>query len=513
MTTTFNVQTSTMPYLKSRIPNSKGMYKSAKSIKISQWNKGSAPFINRKEDIIGIIIAQQPHILFISEANIGKNAHIPSLQIDNYKMEIDNKRSMGKRSNAVMYIKQGIKYKRRKVLEHDNLSSIWIEIITTKGKNILLNGAYREWSEQLDSGKTNKEGKTQKNQLARLTKLTNSWTAAALEEKQMIVIGDWNLDTLVWTSPQNNFTTHNTNNKPQLELFIQSATTSNLSLLTNRASRYQGKDKPSALDVILSNSPGIIDNIYFQNANSDHLVITCSVRMYAPSLSTQTRRVRSYKNYSKIECQQMATEIDTEYIRISEDPEYISNCLTKIITDILDVIAPYRTITPRVHYAPYLTLETKQAMKKRDELKKVANISQLNEDKILYKKARNKTTQESRKDKKEWLKSQMTTSINSGKKLWQAANKVMGRKSNNAVQEITLEGKSYSDRRKIAEILNQNFINKVLKIQAKLSKPERPYSHILAKKPELLPNMSLMEISKPKLDQLVSQLKNSCFSD
>ena len=45
-------------------------------------------------------------------------------------------------------------------------------------------------------------------QQARLTTMTQTWDKAALEEKMIVVVGDWNIDMLAWTPPKHIWTQH-----------------------------------------------------------------------------------------------------------------------------------------------------------------------------------------------------------------------------------------------------------------------------------------------------------------
>ena len=57
---------------------------------------------------------------------------------------------------------------------------------------------------------------------------------------------------------------------------------------------------------------------------------------------------------------------------MSDDVNEAVALLTKKLTQILDEMAPEKTIQNRLHYAPWLSKETKQKMRERDISQKKA---------------------------------------------------------------------------------------------------------------------------------------------
>ena len=62
------------------------------------------------------------------------------------------------------------------------------------------------------------------------------------------------------------------------------------------------------------------------------------------------------------------------------DVNEVASRLVSIITNALDIVAPFRKIQTRNNYAAHLSEETKLLMKKRDSLKATMNISKNDED-------------------------------------------------------------------------------------------------------------------------------------
>ena len=168
-----------------------------KSLNILQWNKGNARFLNRKDDIRVMIEDHQPHIFGICEANLHHNAHLTSMHIPNYKIEVDNLASQGYRSQIVLYISTSVSYKRRNDLEIPLCAMVWIEFHPNDGPPYLLCTGYREWQDQVTKSD---DCRSIPNQNDRLAKMTKTWEIASREDKAIIIMGDWNVDTLPLTS-------------------------------------------------------------------------------------------------------------------------------------------------------------------------------------------------------------------------------------------------------------------------------------------------------------------------
>ena len=168
------------------IPNIKSRRKPSDSLIIIQWNKGGSPFLNKMDELLMIIKESQPHILIVSEANVQKNIHFSSMNIQDYNIENDLRLKKNIKGNMVIYIKNSVKYIRRLDLESEELSNIWIEVKIENGKKVLINGGYREWCSQIKGKHKNGQDRSMRNQLLRLQIMTNSWIQAAKEEKTVL---------------------------------------------------------------------------------------------------------------------------------------------------------------------------------------------------------------------------------------------------------------------------------------------------------------------------------------
>ena len=85
-----------------------------------------------------------------------------------------------------------------------------------------------------------------------------------------------------------------------------------------------------------------------------------------------------------------------------ENPNQAAEILTRKLSEILDTMAPVRTIQIRTKYAPWLSDNTKELLKLRNNAQAKANQSRNQDDWRAYKNLRNTATARMRTEKKNW---------------------------------------------------------------------------------------------------------------
>ena len=113
-------------------------------------------------------------------------------------------------------------------------------------------------------------------------------------------------------------------------------------------------------------------------------------------------RKRCYKDFDEEAFKQKVRELSWYDLYICEDLNQAVHLLTSKLTNILDQLAPVKTIQTRTRYAAWLSSETKESMKARDSAQKHATESQHPDDWRLYRNLRNKVTARMRSEKSSW---------------------------------------------------------------------------------------------------------------
>ena len=155
-------------------------------------------------------------------------------------------------SRNILMVRNSIPYNRRTDLEHNLISSIWIEISLKGGKKILLSGAYRQWRLPVELDPSKISNKKQ-NQMERLDILLNQWTKACSEGKDVFVAIDDNIDC--------NISNNSPNNKILLSKLNDSIATNNLVRLNTNNTRFVPNNLPSSLDHFYTNVPNKTNDI------------------------------------------------------------------------------------------------------------------------------------------------------------------------------------------------------------------------------------------------------------
>ena len=166
-------------------------------IKIVHWNKGSSYLENKKHEIEPIIQKYHPHIFGLSEANLFNHHDISKVQFPEYNLHtcptLSNPQL--KVSRVVVYIHTSLVVKPRPDLMNNKISAIWLEVGLPNTKKILVCNLYREWGYLRQQDKLSH---SLSEQLERWKLFIEQWEKAISEDKEVIVTGDVNINSLKW---------------------------------------------------------------------------------------------------------------------------------------------------------------------------------------------------------------------------------------------------------------------------------------------------------------------------
>ena len=169
-----------------------------RGIKCAVWNKGNSLLQNKHLEIERIIGQYQPHILGLCEANLKNNVDLGLVQHEDYKIHIAKSIANPEigLARTVVYTHSSLVVKRREDLEDEVISSVWLEAGLPRQRKIIVATFYREWQQP---GNTDQSSKSIQDQLERWCRFLTQWETALSEGKEVIVMGDINLDFLKWT--------------------------------------------------------------------------------------------------------------------------------------------------------------------------------------------------------------------------------------------------------------------------------------------------------------------------
>ena len=194
----------------------------------------------------------------------------------------------------------------------------------------------------------------------------------------------------------------------------------------------------------------------------------------------------------------------------SSDTELVANVLICHITEGIERLAPMTRIQPRANYTPYLSSHTKERMGQRDKLKWKALESRDPDDWKAFKREKNLTLKQQRKEKFEWANKLIGEDPQDGKKIWSAVDKICKSKRNNFVDKLVFDGVVTMDKKKMANGLNTFFVSKVANLVKEIPIPAAELlDELTSQSPVNVPQMELKELSSHGLDQLLKGVRRT----
>ena len=264
------------------------------NIKLAHYNEGNASMVSRMAEIKQMIDMHRPLILGISEANIKTNEDINLYSIKDYKI-FPAPASVSGVIRLVVYVHKEISVKLRNDLMCLGLSSVWLEAGYKNHKKFIINQTYREW-QQLGVMDT----VSIPEQLSRWTKYLDIWEEALSSGKEVICLGDYNINHCDWTDMNIPRSSQTYKLKSLINVLFSRIFPYGVSQLVVGPTRHMKGQKSAGLDHLYTNIPNKITNVekHFWGS-SDHMFISAIRKSKSINCSPQYIRKRSYKHFDK----------------------------------------------------------------------------------------------------------------------------------------------------------------------------------------------------------------------
>ena len=240
------------------------------------------------------------------------------------------------------------------------------------------------------------------------------------------------------------------------------------------------------------------------------MILSFKVASVTPRPVKRAQKARRYKMYS---AQRLLESLDQPAIMDllwSTDSNVIAEGLVNELNRVLDIIAPFKTISPRAHYAPHLQASTRLVMEKRDEAKAIHLKDRTDVNFNKYKKLRNKALKLQRSDKKTWAVYLFDEIAGDAKTLWKAVGTVNGATKSNHLSSLNVKGLHLTKTSEIATNLIIFFVDKINKLVSNLPHPTVDVLAQLRSQEPVCPVMfQLEEVSLDKVRYMVKNMKKS----
>ena len=387
-------------------------------------------------------------------------------EITGYRIILPLTTTVQKVARLVLLVKEELQVKVTEEFMDVDIATVWIKIGTTGRKPIYLSGIYREhrflFQDTDDSA-------SDRSQIIRWRKFVEAWKRAAVGDKNVIVIGDTNLDFLRWDDPEPNKEAMVDKTKDDIEM-------AGFSQIVQGFTRTWPGQPNSLLDQCWINCQNRLQYIKNLPRNfSDHNMLLLSIKMKEKCEDSHETLARDRKEWDAEEYARQVGLIDWSPLMNTENIDLANDYFHSKISEILDKMAPLKKYQARKHKANWLSQEIKDLMTKRESLKIIANNSGLQEDNDNFRKTRNKVVTELRKTKSKYYEElyEKIDREKNTKSLYKLTNQLCQKKTGTSPQRFLIDGKLTS---KPAEVANHQldfYIKKIQEIKNKIPITDR----------------------------------------
>ena len=198
------------------------------------------------------------------------------------------------------------------------------------------------------------------------------------------------------------------------------------------------------------------------NSNiSDHEIIFITRKHQVRYSGKITFTGRSYKHYNVNSFQEKLTSMNWEdYYRL-DNPDLLWDNMERKITQILDVMCPYKTYSVKETKEPWVTPEVLEQIKRKDEIWRAAKRSKDSRKMGEARKLRNKTTEYIRICKQNYIKNIVHENLTDQKKIWNEIGKLLpgGNKVDTIIDLVNQNNNNVIERDDTADYINRYFLN------------------------------------------------------
>ena len=275
--------------------------------------------------------------------------------------------------------------------------------------------------------------------------------------------------------------------------------------------RHMKGQKSAGLDHLYTNIPNKITNVekHFWGS-SDHMFISAIRKSKSINCSPQYIRKRSYKHFDEHLFKRTIRKIGWLDVYLSEDVNIALNMFTEKILNILDVMAPLKTFQVRRKHNPWISNDTLQMMKERNQLQEIASKSNSNADWEKFRQVRNKVNNKLRYEEKYYQRKRLSETRGDSLKSWQVVKSILNWQSTGSPNKLFADGKLITKSQELADTQNSYFINKIKNIKEIIQPPQNDTLKLVSTFMEgKRCSMEISFIHPDEVMKIISQLSNS----
>ena len=477
-------------------------------LNVCSWNIRRGLVI-RESELKNIIHTNSLGLIFLVETDTYAINQEEDYQIPGFKTLVQKKKDTNSPTRIICLVDKKLASRAliRQDLTSADFPSIWLELENTNQKNMIIGGFYREWS---PGGVKSIEA-----QVEAMRVFTNQIEQAAAENKNIIILGDANLCSIKWNSP--NFLHKKISD--ELQDTLMNCGLSPIPMgITYTADRLSpdGAEITSALDHIYmtTSMENKTRTRKLDTSAMDHLPIVVNIEDHSSfkTKTTQDQPVfhRSMKNFNKTRWIDALRNRDWSTMSALPDIDEKTTEFTNQITSALDECAPYKRVKTRPNFKAGITIEAKQLMLDRDRARKDLSNARREDKPALktkYKHLRNRVISQLRRDTLQQNGDRIEKAGNEGE-TWKIINEIIKPRSSARLIVTTPEGEA-SDEEEVAVLFNQFFVNKINTLKANIDKSnvKDPLEKIKNKVKDMNLKFALKPVTVKVVRKIMKQMK------
>ena len=114
------------------------------SVQIAHWNLGSKRWKNKRDQIQALVDLKSPDLIFISEANLDEMTPEYETIIQSYNINKPKTISDHRISRLILLLREQLKFTIEDKFMSKDIASIWVTILKSGARRVLVAGVYRE---------------------------------------------------------------------------------------------------------------------------------------------------------------------------------------------------------------------------------------------------------------------------------------------------------------------------------------------------------------------------------
>ena len=281
--------------------------------------------------------------------------------------------------------------------------------------------------------------------------------------------------------------------------------------LVTGATRMTRGQPRTGLDHLYSNKVEKLSRVQtFYTGTSDHKLL--KVSRFTRSFKHLPRYIkkRSFKEFNENIFTELVATCGLEEVLSCTGVDKAAEIFTNKLTEVLDKVAPIKKFQTRIHYAPWLSKDTKQLKVQREAAHRKAAETDEQEDWREFRKLRNQFTTKSRDDRRKWEIKKLDLDKNNPSGIWKTVKGWLGWGTSGTPSQIFWDGRVVTSPAGLAVAMNSFFLDKIKTLRRNIPLPTGdPATKLREAMANIQCQFSIKYVKEDEVRKTIKDLKNS----